>query len=123
MIDAAGVYNLDPTGYRVSVEVKNRLVVIVIADKNGVVVDKDDDASSIHRWFLYWDKSTQWLWRVSSDVGTAVWKLSTPGVVVRENVTPETHELINAIPREVYAKLPDAKKAYWEELGVRDRPD
>ena len=121
MIKTAGIYDLDPTPYEVSVQVRNRLVVIAIKDANGVVVVKDDDASNVHRWFLYWDETTQRLWRYSSDVGTVVWDLAGSEQVVEEHVTPKTTELIQAIPREVYADLPESLKQFWAKSGARER--
>lgn len=115
MIKTAGIYNLKPTGFRVSVDIRNQLVVITITDSNGVKMASNCEASNLQRWFLYWDEPTQLLWLESSDIGLITWDVSKGGKPIERAVTQDTKDLIASIPKQITAEL---SRSHKRALGI-----
>lgn len=101
VIDEKGIYPLLPSSHHVEVGVEDDLVVVKIIDLKHSVVASHSGVSAFHRWFLYWDSSTNLLWFYSGDVGTIVWGIDDDGRVSEEVVRPGNLRLRELMPPEI----------------------
>lgn len=107
--------HLKPTGYTLFVEKKDNLVHIRLLNTVGEVVEFNKQASSLQKWFLFWDKRNKRLWLSSSDIGQISWDLSSSVEIKKKFLTKENKELVSLIPAEVRASLSRPLK---KELGI-----
>ena len=84
-----GIYSLEPTFFKVSVQIEEGLLVIQILDLGDQVTLSFNRASVYHNWIIYWDEINRRLWLNSGDIGIRVWRFPLGGVPVHSTIEQE----------------------------------
>lgn len=84
-----GSYLIEEGHYTIIVQ-KGRNGILNYEVKNAegsIIIDSiksSISASVYHKWIIYWDDQSKWLWIDSSDIGVCVWTKKTDGIYQQE---------------------------------------
>jgi hypothetical protein len=111
----SGVYELKPSAYSMSIVVNGGVSHVIIKNSANEVVSISREASTVHKWSVFWDAEHLRLWFYSSDIGITMWNLSETEIA-GIGVTPRNHQdYVPLMPSALYQQLPKSLIEFWSE--------